>query len=349
MPQGVTSEREAAKQNHIEQKHQRADADAERRFARGRIDKPECFPNVDREHDDEEEREIEKIPVDVLHDQREGTLAQISLPRFADRARRRISPEGFVIRAAIVIAGQPQAAGGPENEQRRRKQEPARPPRRLRSEPTVGRGAENLGRIKRREIGAEKIMVPLERSPSGVNDERPEAEKNKERLRPPDIRTHRLTEMARRESSGLCLSHELQRNGSVVGMPSAGGVGIGSKPANMVSASGTVLSGTQSQTEKNLSHIASTRGFLWASSIACCDFHSDTSMIVPSFARMITGTRSVTRLSFRNVGTRPRTSSRSSASCPGFGRYATTTTIPAMKIAAYSDAGCDSTKTFADL
>jgi hypothetical protein len=41
----------------------------------------------------------------------------------------------------------------------------------------------------------------------------------------------------------------------------------GSKPANIVSASGTVLSGTQSQTAKNLSHIARTHGFLCASSI----------------------------------------------------------------------------------
>src|SRR3977135_4024347 len=129
-------------------------------------------------------------------------------------------------------------------------------------------------------------------------------------------------------------------------MPSVGGGGIGSKLANMLSASGRVLSGTQSQTAKNLSHIASTRGFLCASSIACCDFHSETSMMVPSFARIITGTRSVARPSFRNVGTRPRTSSRISASRPGFGRYATMQTIPAMATPTYNGAGCDSTKNF---
>src|SRR2546430_14009310 len=126
MAEGVTAEGEAAEENHVKQKNECSDADAERRFAGGRIDKPERFPDVDREHDDEEEREIEKIPVHVPHDQREGTPAQVSLPRFADRAGGWISPEGFVIRAAIVIAGQPQAAGRPENEQRRRKQEPAR-------------------------------------------------------------------------------------------------------------------------------------------------------------------------------------------------------------------------------
>src|SRR5439155_22906398 len=83
---------------------------------------------------------------------------------------------------------------------------------------------------------------------------------------------------------------------------------IGSKPANISADSDNLLSGIQSQASKNLFHIARTIGYLCAASIASCDFHSETSMIVPR-PRMIVGARSVTRPSLRNVGTRCRTSS----------------------------------------
>src|SRR5204862_5866846 len=54
--------------------------------------------------------------------------------------------------------------------------------------------------------------------------------------------------------------------------------------------------------------------------ISSRDFHSDTSMMVPSRERMIVGTRSLTSPSLRKVGTRLRTRSISSFSLPGFGR-----------------------------
>jgi hypothetical protein len=50
-------------------------------------------------------------------------------------------------------------------------------------------------------------MVPLKRSPRGVNDESGQPKKDEERLRPPDIDAHGLSEASGRES-GLCLSHE---------------------------------------------------------------------------------------------------------------------------------------------
>ena len=74
------------------------------------------------------EREIEKIAMHVLHDERKGTLAEIRLARFADGAGRRIGPERFVVGAAIVITGEPESARRPKNQKRRRKQQPARPP-----------------------------------------------------------------------------------------------------------------------------------------------------------------------------------------------------------------------------
>src|SRR4029077_5455114 len=99
----------------------------------------------------------------------------------------------------------------------------------------------------------------------------------------------------------------------------------GAKFGNISSASASVLNGTQSPIAKNFSHIASTFGLLCAASIASCDFHSDTSIIVPSRARIMIGSRSVTSCSLRKVGTRLRTSLRSSVSFSGFGRYATIT------------------------
>jgi hypothetical protein len=55
---------------------------------------------------------------------------------------------------------------------------------------------------------------------------------------------------------------------------------------------------------KNLSHIASMFGFLCAASIASRDFHSETSTIVPSRARIMIGIRAVTSASLCKVGTR---------------------------------------------
>jgi hypothetical protein len=103
--------------------------------------------------------------------------------------------------------------------------------------------------------------------------------------------------------------------------------GTGSKPANISEDSDNVLSGIQSQTSKNRFHITRTFGFLCAASIASCDFHSETSIIVPSRARMMIGARSVTSPSLRNVGTRLLTRPRVSLSFPGLGRYATMTMI----------------------
>ena len=65
----------------------------------------------------EAERDVEEIAVNVLHDQRERTLAQISFTWLADSTGGRIRPERFVIRAAIIIAGKAQAARCPENQQ----------------------------------------------------------------------------------------------------------------------------------------------------------------------------------------------------------------------------------------
>ena len=196
----MTTKSVAAEQNNIHRQHQRADADPERSLSGRRIGEPHRFPDIVREHENEEEREIEKIAMHVLHDERERTLAEVSVARFADRAGRRIGPESFVIGAAIIITGEPKTARRPENEERRRKEEPGRPPKRFRAEPTVRRSAKNLRRIKRRKVGAEIIIFSLERRPGRINDERAQAEKNDQRLRPPHVGAHRLAKRAARKS-----------------------------------------------------------------------------------------------------------------------------------------------------
>src|SRR5436305_9697214 len=114
MSQRMTAECVTAEQDDIDRKHNCADADPKM------IIKPQRFPNVVSKNQNKNEREIEKVTVDVLHDERERTLAEISFPGLADGAGWRVRPERFVIRASIIIAGQPKSARRPQNQERRR-------------------------------------------------------------------------------------------------------------------------------------------------------------------------------------------------------------------------------------
>src|SRR5215217_8562502 len=128
------------------------------------------------------------------------------LPRLADRAGRRIGPHRLVIRATVVVAGQSEAAGRPKNQQSRRKQNPAGPPKWLRAKPAMRRTAEKLRGIKRRKIRPEIIILSLKRRPRGVQDKGGKAAKNQERLRPPCVCSRRLAEGLSRQR-GFCGSH----------------------------------------------------------------------------------------------------------------------------------------------
>src|ERR1700676_1119570 len=108
--------------------------------------------------------------MDVLDDQGEGALAEIFLARLTDGAGRRVRPEGFVVCAAIVVAGDPESAGRPEDEHRA--SDPDGHPAGKPAEPGVVSGdAENFRRIEGRKIGSEAVVVALKRGPSGVDDE----------------------------------------------------------------------------------------------------------------------------------------------------------------------------------
>ena len=103
--QGVTTE-----QRDIREQDQSADADAEVAV------EPAGLPDVMREQHKKNQREIQKIAVDILQDQRKGAFAPIGLARFAYGAGRRIGPERFVVGAAVVVAGDAKTAGGPEDQ-----------------------------------------------------------------------------------------------------------------------------------------------------------------------------------------------------------------------------------------
>src|SRR5437868_13039503 len=101
MAHGMTAERITAQHDDVDGQHQRADANAEDSPTR-RVCEPQCFVDIVRQDDEENQRQVEKEAVDVLHDERKRTLAEITLAWFADSARRWIGPEGFVICATIV-------------------------------------------------------------------------------------------------------------------------------------------------------------------------------------------------------------------------------------------------------
>src|SRR5262249_31115964 len=90
MAQRMASEGVAAQQGHVRQQHQRADADAEAAV------KPKRLPDVVGQQEDEDQREVEEVSMDILQDQRKGALAEITRARLADRAGGRVRPKSLV-------------------------------------------------------------------------------------------------------------------------------------------------------------------------------------------------------------------------------------------------------------
>src|SRR5579862_3186472 len=133
--------------------------------------------------------------MDVLNDQRKVALTQILLARLAHRAVGRIGPEGFVIRAPIVITSEPEPAREDQDDHRHGHE--ARQEAGYRPEPGVfARAAEKQRRVHRRQVGTEAVMVPLEGRPSGVYYEPPQTEKREERINPPGVAAGSLSKPA---------------------------------------------------------------------------------------------------------------------------------------------------------
>src|SRR5690348_15120777 len=123
----MAAERVPGKQRRVDRENQTPEADAEVGRAR-RVREPIRFEGVADQNDDEHQAEIQKVAMHVLQNQRERSLAPVAFPWLAHRATGWIGPKGFVVRAAVVVARDAEAAGRPENEKRRRKRDRAGPP-----------------------------------------------------------------------------------------------------------------------------------------------------------------------------------------------------------------------------
>src|SRR5687767_4455174 len=101
--------------------------------------------------------------MNVLQNQRERTFATIRFSRLTNGAGWRVGPEGFVISAAIVVAGDPKSCRRPQNQYCRSQQ--CRKPGRRFAKPGMRRISEELRGIERREIRSPVIVIALKCSP----------------------------------------------------------------------------------------------------------------------------------------------------------------------------------------
>ena len=205
--QRVAAERVAAEQHDVDREHERADADAELLSRPSRRRTSSAFHDVVREDEEEEQRDVQEVAVDVLEDERKRSLAAVALARLADGAVRRIGPERLVVRAAIVVAGEAEAGRG-----RAGSAAPARTAASTATTPACGpnhacgESPNSSRRVERREVWPVRVVRVLERRPRRVDDESAEDDEDDERLEPPRVAAHRLAEPATRELND-CLSH----------------------------------------------------------------------------------------------------------------------------------------------
>src|SRR5207247_10485718 len=86
-------------------------------------------PNRLPEQDERErEHEVERVPVQVLEDEREPRLSRVPPVGLGDRARRRRQPEAAVVGLAVVVAGGAEEQREGEDQEGRRHAEPAEGP-----------------------------------------------------------------------------------------------------------------------------------------------------------------------------------------------------------------------------
>src|SRR4029079_19341699 len=89
--------------------------------------------------------------------------------------------------AAIVITGEAEQPRERQDDQRRRKRQPSRPPRGLWSQPGVGRVTEQFRTVERREIRTEGVVRVLKCGPGRIDQERAQNDENDEGLDPPGV------------------------------------------------------------------------------------------------------------------------------------------------------------------
>src|SRR5215471_12861092 len=142
MPQRVATEGVTSEQNNVGQQHERTDTDAEA------ISEPTGLPDIEKQNDNKNQRQVQEVAVNILEDERKGTLTEVLLARFTDGTGGRVGPKSLVVSATIVIASDAESAGGPEDEECSREWKERREPRRLAAKPGVQRISPQLRRVE---------------------------------------------------------------------------------------------------------------------------------------------------------------------------------------------------------
>src|SRR6266545_170169 len=96
--QRVTAEGVAAQEHDVEEEDQAADVELEVMVG-SPVEEP--LVGVDGEDDQERERQVEEVAVDVLDDERQLLLAAVALLRLADRAGGGRGPVRLVVGASV--------------------------------------------------------------------------------------------------------------------------------------------------------------------------------------------------------------------------------------------------------
>src|SRR5258706_5284682 len=102
----MAAERIQAKEDRVQDQDNGTESQTELRARTIGAVEPQSFPGIVSQDGHEDDCEVQKIAVNVLKEQGPVALAPVGLARLADGAGDRICPPRFVIRAAIVIAGE---------------------------------------------------------------------------------------------------------------------------------------------------------------------------------------------------------------------------------------------------
>ena len=125
MPQRMARKRIHCQQRRIKRQHQCANADSKTRPIPVRP--PAGVPHVNRQQHQKQQREVQKIPVQVLKQQQtrftfvgQAAFETAETVGFSHGTANRIHKEGAVIRLAVIVAGDAEPARSPQNQKRGR-------------------------------------------------------------------------------------------------------------------------------------------------------------------------------------------------------------------------------------
>src|SRR5437773_2697783 len=109
--------------------------------------------------------------MDILQNERERFFTEVGFARLTHGTGGRIGPKGLVVRAPIIVAGQPEPARPPEDEEGGRKWQSTRPPSRFGAKQAVRGVSQQFRGIKRRDVRPPKIVRSLKGGPGRIHYE----------------------------------------------------------------------------------------------------------------------------------------------------------------------------------